>query len=444
MLLAVALSVALADDPVSPGDPAAPPPEATPPVEPASPTQPAPPAKKPPKEWQWAALPIANVSSTTGVGYGAYAAVVHSAEAGSEEPFRARVSMQIFFTTKKYMDHNLKLDVPNMFGSGVRWDLLVGYEAWKQATYFGEGNYLPILQDPPVIPPPTGEDPLPKDAYYQYDVRWFRGLTNVRKTIHGPWQVFGGYMLRLARVNPYEGSLLDVQRPLGVEGGNTARLSGGVMVDTRDAEPSPHAGTFSEASIRLSAPFVGSKWTAFGFNVTDRHWLSLDADGKLVLATRVIVDGHYGDEPFFTRQLLGGSSFVTFGGSNNLRGLAEGRYTGDWAVLLTPELRWTWITAGTLDIMAVPYIDMGRVGIWPRNPGLDDNLTTDDSPLHWHYAAGLGNRFQLGQSMLVRVDVGYALEEYAPLSAGPGDPVAPEDVVRKGKFGFYLVFDHPF
>jgi hypothetical protein len=400
------------------------------------------PAAKPPKEWSLAGLPIANFSTDTGVGYGLYGTVVHNnASPESSDPYRARVALQFFQTTKKYQDHNLKVDFPGIFGSKYRYDLLVGYEAWKQATYYGYGNLSP--RQPLADADLCREEPreIPEGSvcadYYQFDVRWWRVLTNLRRDIGGPWQVFGQYMFRAATVDSYEGSLFAQDVPVGEEGGLYGRLGAGVMYDTRDQEPSPTSGVFAEASARVSSPVVGSRWTVFGGNVTVRHWHGFGGESKpLVFANRVVLDAKRGDEPFFSAQLLGGSQFVEVGGSNNLRGLPNSRFRGDVFALWTPELRWTYAHWGPLDWMLVPYFDVGRVFLWKDSPALSDGYALpDDQLLHLHYTAGLGARFQLGTNMLVRLDTAFGAEEY-----GLGNNVTEV----KPNFGFYLVFDHPF
>lgn len=381
---------------------------------------------KPRKEWSFAALPIANYSSDTGVGGGFYSSVVHNSEAGSDDPFRARAALQLFITTKAYQDHNIKLDFPGIGGSKYRWDLLAGYEAWKQSPYYGEGNLTPRL---------PAED-VPNDTYNIYDVRWLRVLTNLRRPIVGNWLVYGSYLFRYAVVNPYADSLLDEQSPRGLDGGNYARLAVGIMYDSRDMEPTPTAGVFSELSVRVSAPWVGSRTTVVGINATDRRYVSMTKDSRLVFANRVIVDVRRGAEPFWVGNLLGGSSFVEVGGGNNLRGLQNGRYRGDSTVLWTPELRIHYGKAGPIDFFGVPFFDLGRVFLWKDNPAiLDGTAVSDPNLAHLHWTAGLGHRFQVGQAMLVRLDVGVGREEYG---------VVGREITGKPNLGIYLTFDHPF
>lgn len=426
-LLAFAVSIALADDPIPPVDA---PPSPAPSPDPA-------PAPKPVKPWSIAGLPIANVSSDTGIGYGLYGSAVHNADPGSDDPFKARIAAQLFFTTKKYQDHNIKLDFPSIGGSPYRFDILAGYERWQQSPWYGVGNLAPRLK-PYDEASPGAPGTMPTKDYYEYDVSWGRVLANVRRPVVGNLEVFGSYLFRFAVVKPYAGSYLVEQNPVGIDGGLYARLALGVMYDSRDAEPSPTKGVFDEASVRVSAAPVGSHWGVFGINLQDRRWFSIAGGDRLVLANRFIFDLRRGNEPFFAQQLLGGSSFVNVGGSNTLRALQEGRYRGDIVALWTPELRVKYGKLGPVEIFGVPFVDVGRVFLWNDDPALvSGDAVRDTNLLHLHYTGGIGHRFQVGQAMLVRLDIGFGVEEFGSLSD-------PTNIEKKMTSGFYLVFDHPF
>ena len=388
---------------------------------------------KPRKEWAFAGLPIANVSTDTGVGYGAYGSVVHKAEVGSEDPYKARVSVQLFFTTKQYQDHNVAFDFPSVFGTKYRWNLLLGYERWKQAPWYGVGNLTPRVHAEDLVDL-TEEQ---QKSYYQYDVSWVRMNTNLRRNIKGPYDVFANALFRYATMNRvYTGSLLEAEQPLGIDGGFFGRIGIGVMYDTRDQEPSPTTGTWAEASLRVSS-LVGES-ASVGLNVTDRRWLSLAGGDRLVFANRFIVDARRGQDPLFAYALLGGSQFVEVGGGNNLRGLGNSRFRGDVVLLWTPELRVRYFTVGSFSIFGVPFVDMGRLFLWPDNAAINAGDAVPDPRLtHLHLTGGLGHRFQVGNVMLVRLDVGVGIEEYGTFDE-------PDAITREPNFGFYLTFDHPF
>ena len=447
--LAFAVVISFADDEGAPPEPA---PVEAPPAEPTPATSeaPAPPekvkkAKKPDPKWVLAGLPIANFSTNTGIGYGAYGSVVRTTVPGSDDPFTARVAVQLFWTTTAYQDHNVRFDFPSIFGSAFRVDGTVGYERWKQSPYFGSGNFMPRLatEDLPQLVDEDGD--VKPDLYNQYDVAWVRALVNVRRRIGDtPWYAFGNYLFRWAKIDTYEGSLLLLDKPYGWEGGRYARLGVGAMYDTRDAEPSPHEGVFSEASLRLSSPVLGGEEWVVGLNVTDRRWYKLAGDGRLVFASRAVLDVRRGNEPFWVGHLLGSSQLIEYASSNNLRGIDNGRYRGDIYAFWTPELRFTALQYQSFSILLCPFFDVGRTFLWPDNGVYPPTGWADREPVpHLAYAGGLGVRFQVGTAMLVRLDLALGRDEECVTSGGVCDP-ATSDVRGVSDFGFHLVFDHPF
>jgi hypothetical protein len=395
-------------------------------------------ASEPRTGWGWAALPTPNYDSDNGFGYGAFAAVYnYGPEGPGEDPYKAKIAAQFFQTTRWYMDHFVDLDFPSLLHTRLRWDLKAEYEAWDHANYFGRGNFLPRLQDAD----------LPNELYDQYALNSAKTLTNLRIPIRGDWEALVSYRFRLAWPDPYPDSMLEHLQPVGYDGGFYSQLSAGVVYDSRDREPSPTAGMFTEVSLSTANPLIGSRFSVVGANFTDRRFYSLVSNDRLVLANRFIADFRSGDVPFFEDWVLGGTQAVEIGGELSMRGLDAGRYRDDLILMLDPELRWTFLHTSvlkknTLDIMAVPFADVCRV--WAFEKEEPDAIT------HLHYTGGLGARFAWNDNFLVRLDVAYGVEEYAPLGTTPSqvesNPIGvdPDEVVRQPNLGFYLTFDHPY
>lgn len=427
------------------------------------------PTQKPPRQWRWAALPVANFSSTYGLGYGAYANIVNNGKGDlGDDPYRARIAVQYYRTTGSYQDHFLQLDFPSVWGSKFRWDMQAGYNIWDTATYFGEGNDLPRIAPPtvdangaaveaePCVPDGSkayaangdvgaSAEGVPPACYYNYGQRGFKINTNLRRPLTGPWEGFSNLYVRQFDLRTYKDSIVDLTKPQGYQGGWYTRAGLGVMLDTRDKEPSPTSGMFSEGSVRLGRLFGDEDLGPMvGVNLTDRRFLGLGQEKRLVLASRVILDMKWGDEPFFMAATVGGSQDNTLGTSTLLRGVNSNRWQGDGIAAWTPEVRWNVVSphigSNVLDIMVGPYFDVARVWVWP------DETTTDaaqDDPLHLHYAGGVASRFVWNTNMVVRLDFGFGAEEYYVDADGDGLPDG-ENTEKQPNFGLFLVFDHPY
>ena len=65
----------------------------------------------------WLALPIASYNSDDGLAGGA---VVQAQWVGKVAPYRAAIGAQVLFSTAGVQSHYLRLDVPRLFGTPLR------------------------------------------------------------------------------------------------------------------------------------------------------------------------------------------------------------------------------------------------------------------------------------------------------------------------------------
>jgi hypothetical protein len=378
--------------------------------------------------WGAFAFPCFSYTSNTGFGYGAMALLVnHGPQGSGDEPYLAGITAQYAATTLGYQDDFLQLDFPALLGTGLRWNVEVGYEAWNAAAFFGEGNFLPRF--------PEASTP---DRFYDYALRSLRGRTTLRVPIPGPLELFGTYAIRMAEVDPYTGSLLTLEHPVGLGGGTTSEAGFGVVMDTRDREPSPHQGVFSDLSASVATPLIGSTWSWVGVDWSDRRWVPLDQERRLIFANRLTFDGRFGQVPFYEEAKLGGLTPVSIGGDSTLRGFPTGRFRGDAVALLDTELRWTFLDLGVFglhcEVSAVPFLDAGRVLVFEEEP---------DDWWHVHANGGLGGRLELNETFVARADVGFGVEEYVPGGSSSGR-IVPGRVVRDWVVNLTAVSGQPF
>ena len=390
--------------------------------------------------WSWAALPLANYNSDEGVGYGVKGAVYKVTP--DSNPYQHQVSLMLFFTTKKVMYHEFLWDAPNFRGSGVRMETRLIFDQTLLNNYFGVGNEVA-----PVLPYGTeGEEALGEaeevaNRYYTlYSLQQPTFIFNTRKDLTGPLKLFSGVKYKYTVVTPFDServeqqsgvavpddytTLFEQDNPYGASGGHLATAQLGVIRDTRDQEPSPDRGGFSELSLRGNyyaagdpAEQVDASPLFWGVNLTARRYLPIP--GPVVLALRFVGDAALGDVPVFELPKFGGSrDYGGIGGSIALRGVVFNHYIGKAKMLAGTELRVIPYTAhikdNKLDIMTVAYLDTGRV--WT------DYNTDEGGGLH--SAAGGGLRFAWNNNFLVRFDMAWSLTD--------------------DDSGIYLVFDHAY
>ncbi|MBL91246.1 MAG: hypothetical protein CMH56_05455 [Myxococcales bacterium] len=378
-----------------------------------------------PTGWDFAALPLLNFTTDRGVGYGAYAATFFHGDGHSErQPYWMSVGAQFYQTTGDYAFHKLLFDFPNMFNSGVRLDIVSGYETWDSAWYFGLGDATPRL--------PQEDTP---EQFYESEIQSLWVVPTLRFPIAPQWQLYWGNTFRNTQVGAYPGSRLEMDQPSGIEGGLLFLSAAGLMVDTRNKEPNTHHGIFSELSMRLSHPSLGSQWSYWGANLTHRQWVPILEQGRLVFAYRLGLDYQTGHIPFFHQHVLGGSQWVDVGGNLAFRGFPNGRYRGNLTAFGNFEMRGLPVTfhlfQQQVDVYAVAFTDLGRVWLLEE---------FQNEPLNVRASFGAGPRLSYNDLFVIRLDVAVAFEDYTT----PQDPVGTQARNREPILGVYGIVNHPF
>jgi hypothetical protein len=365
-----------------------------------------------PEGVRFSGIPALNYIADNGLGLGLIAAAyLHD---GLTLPYRTAVTVQIFATTNLVQDHALTVDALRVLDLPLRINARVGFLASLTQNYCGVGGSLSC--DRTIATDAADAAGLVDDAdddddewdrfvrrYYQRRLIVPYGLVNLRyavveRSAHQPMRVelTAGYRASYYAsgnpfadddgdgapdMTPWPGSLYAADHPDG-EVGLAAIAQVGVMLDSRDREPSPTRGWWMEASARATTPGL-STWNFGGFHATVRGFDALDVPGalwgnrRLVLAHRLTVDGIVGDAPVQELARLGGSQEVyAFGGADAGRGIRVQRFLGALKVVDQTELRWRFAEVQALAqefaFTAVAFVDVGLVGdrlVAPRNLG---------------------------------------------------------------------------
>jgi hypothetical protein len=344
----------------------------------------------------WLAFPVVSYNSDDGLAGGA---IVQAQWLGALPPYRAAIGAQVLFTTHGIQSHYLRLDVPHLFGTGVR--LWVGGEFHREryAPYYGVGNSSSdSLADHPTL---TGDHP------FTYDRRYPAGYVafTVPVTDDGlKIEAFSRYIHITNRL--YAGSLLaeDPQRPPGTDGGAELSYGGGVLLDRRNGEAVPRGGYLFEVAVRGASRGAVSRHTYGGLTARAMGFVPI-IPGRIVLGLRVEGDGLSKDAPLFELGRFGGIDPIEgIGGERSVRGIPKDRYIGRIKLMATEELRVRLADVHLLDrdisFGVVAFLDTGRV--WQ----LDG---TDGGFFSFHSGSGGGLRIWHNE-LVVRMDVGTSEE----------------------------------
>lgn len=207
------------------------------------------------------------------------------------------------------------------------------------------------------------------------------------------------------------------------DGGFATYLKIGAVFDTRDNEPNPMKGIWTEAVLTYAPSFlgVGEKYEHAKLSITHRQYFTLIPE-KLSFVYRLGYQGTlFGKCPFYlqpnmTTLFLRGATNEGLGGAKSLRGIIRNRVEGDGIVYGNIELRWKFIKFYFIKqnfyLSLNTFIDGGQVvkpikinktfsetGYTESDYFSDDNETL-------HASWGLGLRIVMNQNFIIAVDHG--------------------------------------
>ncbi|MBS1634643.1 MAG: BamA/TamA family outer membrane protein [Bacteroidetes bacterium] len=345
-------------------------------------------------------------------------------------PYRAKLDLVLFNTTRKQREAMLRLDIPYVFNTKWRLRLEGGYESNPNLLYFGTTektlNGLSYFQDSD-----SSKTRVTNASYQDYEKHGLVGdnrfyntyikeeyILNVsgeRSFLDGKLRTLVGYEIAQVGITTFAGnSMLQSDfaqhKILGVGKNTVGIIQVGLIYDTRDLETDPSQGIFAELTNELSMKKLGS---AFDFNKTFFHAnlyqnLLPKRVKKLVLALRIAGGYTQGNSPFFEYQDQWSSegSIEGLGGAHTLRGYKQARFLGRVMTFNNLELRYRFAQAKILKqhlaFAAVPFADAG--GVW-------DELSRVGNFNNYRVSEGMGLRIIWNVNTVLRFDYAVSQED---------------------------------
>ncbi|MBC8400884.1 MAG: BamA/TamA family outer membrane protein [Candidatus Marinimicrobia bacterium] len=200
------------------------------------------------------------------------------------------------------------------------------------------------------------------------------------------------------------------------EGGLNNYLKFGLVYDTRDNEPNPMSGIWTEALLTQAAGFMGSDFSYTILTLTHRQYFTL-IPKDLSLTYRFGYQGVVaGDAPFFALPFYQSSYKVEegLGGSKSLRGIMKNRVVGNAVGFGNLELRWKFLRTvvfnQNLYLALNAFVDGGTVLTPYSNAAYDpDTIGGPEEKLHLSYGGGF--RIALNENFIIAVDYGLAADK---------------------------------
>jgi outer membrane protein assembly factor BamA len=214
------------------------------------------------------------------------------------------------------------------------------------------------------------------------------------------------------------------------EGGRHTLLKAGLVYDTRDNEPNPFSGIWTEMQFHYVPSFLSSTDLSFTrLILTHRQYFTLVPD-RMNLVYRISYQGKLsGEVPFYMMPFIyntaPGLTKDGVGGNKTLRGIRRNRVIGDGFAFGNLELRGkilrTTVFNQNVYIALSAFMDAGMV---VQKYDFDYSGMPDDLPDHLpdmiidleakevpHISLGGGLHIALNQNFIVAVDYGMALKE---------------------------------
>lgn len=353
-------------------------------------------------------FPLAGYDADLGLGGGVSTTLLNYT-ASTASNYRWMVYLEFYASTGGEISPVMTADLPELqvAGQPFRLEALLTYRKSLFSSYYGSGGNAPAY-DPA----------LDRNYYYSYcKTKAALSLTLSTPLIkkmagngRSPLSLLFGLMVEhhsFGYSEPDSGihpSLLFEEAPTGSSGGTLIVPVAGIRWDSRNSLTDPRRGMLWELRFEYSC----RRHSYARITLTHTAFLPLiPGSDRLILAHRLIADALPGDPPFYKAAQLGGTvPLEGLGGVDTLRGVPLYRFTGNFKLLYTPELRWDFLRFGPFlgdnwHLEAVVFSDIGTAVDTPADLNADD----------LHASFGLGVRIFWGADFCIAADYGFWKQE---------------------------------
>ncbi|MCF8360446.1 MAG: BamA/TamA family outer membrane protein [Prolixibacteraceae bacterium] len=398
--------------------------------------------------WNFGALPTITYNTDLGFQYGALVNLFNYGDGSVYPQYLHNIYIEASQFTKGSAIYRISYDSEYLI-PGIRVTSDLAYLPDEAFDFYGfngfESVYNPEWEK-------TGGDEYKTRMFYRYKNQNFRFKTDIQFPIAGE-KVLGlvGICAQYYQINPVDIDKLnkgkdedDPERlpdntptlydnyvswgvigPEEADGGFVPLLKAGVVYDTRDNEPNPMKGMWTEAFIFGAPSFLGAESSFAKINITHRQYFTL-VKRDLSFAYRIAYQGKiYGKVPFYYQTQFETSKNkdqLGLGGSKSIRGINRNRVVADGVIYGNAELRWKVVHFNFINqnfyIGLNAFADVGKVvqkidvesKIAPMSSVPQPDYFDFQSPDKLHVAFGAGLRIAMNQNFVIACDFGKALD----------------------------------
>ncbi len=222
-----------------------------------------------------------------------------------------------------------------------------------------------------------------------YDVKFPRVRATFLTKIQGSFSIGATYQLDHMRITKIEnGGILDIEQPVGSNGGFLSNVGIQLLYDTRDNVFYPYKGSYAQFDILTSAKVLGSDFNYRKFILDTRKFFQTGE--KSAIGFQFYTGAIFGDVPFF--------DLFFYGTPLIGRGIGDRRFMDKNIYAFQTEYRFP------------IYKRFGGVVFGTLNSISSKYLQFDDANLTPSIGAGIRINVNKKERNQVRIDVGYNRE----------------------------------
>ena len=394
--------------------------------------------------WNVGGLPVVAYDTDLGFEYGVLVNLFNYGDGSIYPKYRHNVYAEVSRYTKGSGINRLFYDSKYLI-PGFRVTSDLAYLTDKTYDFYGFNGYESVFN---LDWADDETDDYRSRAFYKYDRKLTRFTTDIQRKMKDErfgWVAgVGLYNFQIDSVDidklnkgkssgdklPYvNGGLYQRYIDWGIidkdekDGGFATYLKLGAVFDTRDNEPNPMKGIWTEAVLTYAPSFlgIGGKFEHTKLSITHRQYFTVVPE-RLSFVYRLGYQGTlWGTCPFdlqpnMTTLFLRGATNEGLGGAKSLRGIIRNRVIGDGIAYGNIELRWKfakfYFIKQNFYLSFNTFIDAGQV-VQPikfeknfAETGYteSDYFSNDDESIHPSWGAGL--RIVMNQNFIIAIDHG--------------------------------------
>jgi hypothetical protein len=411
------------------------------------------------KNWNFGALPAITFDTDLGFQYGALVDIYNYGDGSRYPKYNHKLYFEVSRFTKGSGINRFYYDSDQLI-KGLQTTFDLSYLSDQAYDFYGFNGYETVYMAD--WADDTSDDYVSR-MFYKYDRKLFRFKGDLQGKLSGEhfrwiagwnFQNFKIGSVNIDKLNkgkdeedklPQTDGLYEKYQDWGiisgdeVDGGFVPTFKGGIVFDTRDNQPNPMKGVWTEAVIEAAPKILGAESSFSKLSLTHRQYFTL-IPNNLSLVYRLAYQSTIGGKvPFYYQSqvitsMMTGATSEGLGGGSTIRGILRNRVVGDGVFYGNIEARWKFMRFNFIKnnfyLGLNGFTDFGRVTkkitVNPNSlmGSQIDYLKTDAEKMHYSYGAGL--IIAMNENFVIAMDYGMAANK------------------QDGKSGFYMGLNYLF